>query len=303
MTVTHEDTAALRDRLGPYGVWIAPLTLLAAPVAEQRIQFRRIEELGFGSVWTGEAPVVAPGRGREIFAQLAILLAATDTMVAGAGIANITMRDPAAMHGAAATLAEAYPGRLVLGLGGQGGERPLTALRSYLDRMDRVAQTLLPGVVYPRVLAALGPRALELAGTRADGAHPFSHPVAHTAFAREALGPGPLLVPHQFLLADVPAGTARDLLRTTLSAGAGNKKNPYAVNFRRLGYTEADVTGDYSDRLIDDILVAGAPESIAERLGAHHDAGADHVLLHPLAPGLAAMVDQLAKLAPLLGLG
>ncbi|MGK5551651.1 TIGR03620 family F420-dependent LLM class oxidoreductase [Actinomadura kijaniata] len=286
-----------RRRLGRFGVWIAPATLLATPVTVQREQFARVEALGYGSFWTGEAPAGHPAGGREILTQLGVLLAATERLVAGAGIANVTQRSPNAAHGGAASLAEAYPGRLVLGLGGQGGPRPLAALRDYLAAMDRAAATVLPEVRYPRVLAALGPKALGLAREGADGAHPFLQPVEHTRIAREALGPGPLLVPHQALVLDEDPGSARARLRAILRLG-GAAESPYSANYRRLGYGDADLAGERSDRLVDAVLAWGDEDAVARRLRAHLDAGADHMLLHPLAGDLTGAVDQLERLAP-----
>ncbi|MFB4294080.1 TIGR03620 family F420-dependent LLM class oxidoreductase [Nonomuraea sp. ATR24] len=297
------DTTQVRHRLGRFGVWIAPMTLARTPVTVQREQFARIEGLGYGSLWTGEPPPSSPAGGREIFAQLAVMLAATRRLVAGAGVANITVRDPVAAHGGAATLAEAYPGRLVLGLGGHTGEhtggRPLSALRDYLDGMDRAAarDDELAGARYPRVLAALGPRAHRLAGERAHGAHPFMQPVEHTEAARRALGPDGLLIPHQMLVLDPDAARARGRIRALISLG-GDGDNPYTANYRRLGYGDADLAGGRSDRLIDALLAWGEDEAVAARLRAHLAAGADHVLLHPLTGDLPSAVDQLERLAP-----
>ncbi|WP_211303047.1 TIGR03620 family F420-dependent LLM class oxidoreductase [Allonocardiopsis opalescens] len=290
--------AETRRRLGRFGVWIAPVTLLGTPVAVQREQFARIEALGYGSVWTGEPPAGSPAAGREAVAQLAVVLAATDRLVAGMGVANIAMRDPSAMHSGAATLAEAYPGRLVLGLGGHGGDRPLARLRGYLDAMDEAAGRLLPQVRYPRVLAALGPRVLRLAGERADGAHPFMQPVEHTRTARAALGPGPLLLPHQMLVLERDAAAARAGIRAIVGSGPHSAATPYTNSYRRLGYGDADLADGYSDRLVDAVLAWGDEGAVAARLDAQLDAGADHVLLHPLADGLGPAVDQLERLAP-----
>ncbi|MDJ1136433.1 TIGR03620 family F420-dependent LLM class oxidoreductase [Streptomyces iconiensis] len=295
---TAEET---RLRIGRFGVWLAPQTLLGTPVPVQREQFTRIERLGYGSLWTGEPPATAPVSSREILAQLAVALAATERLVLGAGIANIGMRDPMAMHSGAATLAEAYPGRLILGLGGQSGDRPLTQLRRYLDAMDEAATRIPPGPRYPRVLAALGPKAHQVAGERTDGVHPFMQPVEHTRAARKALGPGPLLVPHQALYLDTNAETARAQLRALLTTGRREVvETPYTRNYRRLGYGNDDLAGEYSDRLIDATLAWGDEATIADRLHAHLDAGADHVLLHPLTPDLPSAVDHLERLAPLL---
>ncbi|MEO3794765.1 TIGR03620 family F420-dependent LLM class oxidoreductase [Nonomuraea sp. B10E15] len=285
-----------QDRLGRFGVWIAPMTLLHTPVARQREQFARIERLGYGSVWTGEPPAASPIAGRDILTQLAVVLAATERLVAGAGVANIAMRDPRATHSGAATLAEAYPDRLILGLGGHGGERPLAGLGAYLDAMDEAATRILPEARYPRVLAALGPKAHRLAAGRAGGVHPFLQPVEHTRAARDALGPGPLLIPHLALLPDTDEARARGRIRALFDAGG--RENAYTANYRRLGYGDADLDGGYSDRLVDAIVAWGDDEAIAARAERHLAAGADHVLLHPLADDLTATVDQLARLAP-----
>ncbi|TYB55393.1 TIGR03620 family F420-dependent LLM class oxidoreductase [Nonomuraea sp. PA05] len=292
------DLGETRDRLGRYGVWIAPQTLLGTPVPVQREQFARIERLGYRSLWTGEPPAAAPAGGREIFTQLAVMLAATERLVAGSGIANVGIRPPSVTHTAAATLAEAHPGRLVLGLGGHPGERPISGLRDYLDAMDEAATRLLPGIAYPRVLAALGPRAHRLAADRTDGVHPFLQPVEHTEAARKALGPGPLLIPHQALVIESDPGAARERIRAVLRVGQRNVETPYTANYRRLGYGDEDLADDRSDRLVDATLAWGDEEAVARRLRAHLDAGADHVLLHPLAADLPSAVDTLDRLAP-----
>ncbi|SQD97360.1 conserved hypothetical protein [Parafrankia sp. Ea1.12] len=294
--------AETRRQLGRFGVWVAPFSLLETSVAVQRAQFARIEHLGYGSLWSGETPPGAPTGGREAFTQHGLMLAATERIVVGTGIANISTRTAGAMHTGAATLAEAYPGRFVLGLGGQSGDRPLTRLREYLDAMDQAARALaqLPAPAYPRVLAALGPRAHRLASDRANGVHPFLQPVAHTAAARAAVGPDRLVIPHQAVVLDTDADTARARLRAVFALGVGASDSPYTVHYRRLGYSEADLAGQRSDRLVDDVLAWGDEAAVAARLIAHLDAGADHVLVHPFAADLPAAVDQLERLAPLL---
>lgn len=290
----------VRERLGRFGVWIPPYVLGATSVEVQRRELVRIERLGYGSIWTGETPVASSMRSREAFAQLGLMLAATERIVVGAGIANIGNRAATAMHTGAATLAEAYPGRFVLGLGGHSGERPLGMLREYLDAMARPADTANQLADYPLVLAALGPRAHELARERAHGVHPFLQPVAHTAAARAAVGPGSLVIPHQSVVLETDPDTARSRLRAIFDAGVGAAHSPYARHYLRLGYSEADVLGRRSDRLIDDLLAWGDEAAVAARLTAQLDAGADHVLVHPFAADLPAAVDQLERLAPLL---
>ncbi|UED86493.1 LLM class flavin-dependent oxidoreductase [Streptomyces profundus] len=298
--------ARARGRLGPFGVWLAPHAVRATPVAVLRAQARRIEELGYGSLWTGEPPVGAPVAGREIFSLLAVLLAATDRLVLGAGVANVTMRRPQAVWSAASGLDEGYPGRLVLGLGGADGPRPLRRLRGYLDAMDAQRPTDEEGgalpAPFPLVLAAIGPRAQALAVERADGVHPFLQPVAHTARARRAIGEGPLLIPHQALTLEEDPELARGRLRAVLGAAGGRPlvENAYTRNYRRLGYGDRDLAGGGADALVDAVLAHGGAAAVAGRLRAQLEAGADHVLLHPLTDDLPSAVDDLARLAPFL---
>lgn len=274
------------------------MTLLETPPEVQRAQFARIESLGYGSLWSGEPPADSPIGGREAFAQHGFMLAATERIVVGTGVANLTLRDPLAMHSGAATLAEAYPERFILGIGGQTGERPLAQLRAYLDGMDAAAQRVLPDVAYPLVLAALGPKAHDVAAERTHGVHPFMQPVEHTATARRLLGSDGLVIPHQFLILLEDADTARGLVRSVF--GAGFPSAFYANNFRRLGFTDEDLGGGLSDRFVDAVLAWGDKDKVAARLRAHLAAGADHVLLHPVSPDLVSAVDQLEALAPLL---
>ena len=164
---------------------------MGATIEQEREIARRIEELGYGSIWTGE--IVG---GKEAFAHQSVLLAATEHISTGTGIANVWARQPAAMEGGGATLGAAYPGRFVLGIGishgpivemsGQVYAKPLETMIDYLDGMDAsVAFAPAAAVPVPRVLAALRPKMLELARTRADGAHPyFVPPDTHDAGPR-----------------------------------------------------------------------------------------------------------------------
>jgi probable F420-dependent oxidoreductase len=151
-------------------------------------------------------------------------------MVFGTGIANIWARSPQTAHGASALLAQAYPGRLVLGLGvgypqqaasaGREFGRPLATMRDYLDRMSAPTQLPAPEVAYPRIIGANGPKMLALAAELTDGAMPALKPPEFTAQARQLLGPDKLLVvfTHASEDGDVPATTAQ--VREHLAAGA-----------------------------------------------------------------------------------
>jgi probable F420-dependent oxidoreductase len=156
----------------------------------------------------------------------------------------------------------------------------------------------MPPEPVPRVLAALRPRMLELARERAAGAHPYFVPVAHTARARALLGDGPLLAPEQTVVLDSNPDrartTARGFVRRYLQLPN------YVNNLRDLGYGDEDFADGGSDRLVDAIVAWGDEDAIAARVRAHHDVGADHVAIQPLAPDIATAVADLTTLAPVL---
>ncbi len=286
-------------RLGRIGVWLGPLARIAW--ARERDAVQQLEAAGYGAFWPGE------GNGtREIFAHCTLLLGATEQAVVAPGIANIYARDPLAAASGANTLAEAFPGRFVLGLGvshkpmveqrGAVYDRPLTAMRSYLDALDDAPfVSAAPAEAAPVVLAALGPKMLDLARERTFGAHPYFVPPEHTAQARERLGAGRLLAPEQaVLLASGPSearSQAREHVRVYLQLPN------YVNNLRRLGFTDEDVSGDGSDRLVDAIVAWGSLDQVRERVVAHLEAGADHVALQALGP---RSLEQLLELAPAL---
>ncbi len=299
MPVTAEVLASYRDRLGPVGVWLGPIGLL--PMGTEQRAARRIEELGYGSVWAGEAIF-----GKEAFAHMAALLAATERLVAGTGIANVWARQPASMVGGASTLGATWPGRFVLGVGishaplvdrtGQTYDRPLGRMQAYLGEMDAVARTApVAEPPVPRLLAALRPKMLELARNDADGAHPYFVPASHTPLARRALGPGKLLVPEQAVYLTGDAEDGRTVAREHMDRYL--RLPNYVNNLRHLGYTEEDVTAPGSDRLVDDIVAWGDVDVIAARVRTHLDGGADHVVVQPLGDPTAA-VALLERLAP-----
>ncbi|HUO49277.1 MAG TPA: LLM class flavin-dependent oxidoreductase, partial [Acidimicrobiales bacterium] len=150
-----------------------------------------------------------------------------------------------------------------------------------------------------RVLAALGPRMLALAGERSLGAHPYFTTVEHTAEARRVLGPGPLLAPELAVVVERDAEEAHRLARdyTSLYLSLPN----YAQNLRRLGFSEDDVTGAGSDRLVDAVLVVGDEEAVARRVAAHLAAGADHVCVQVVTGDFASFpLSEYRALSPAL---
>ncbi|GAA3120568.1 TIGR03620 family F420-dependent LLM class oxidoreductase [Streptosporangium carneum] len=290
--------------IGRIGVW-HPLFGRAQAQAVRRAA-GEIEKLGYGALWFGEATAT-----REAFTTAGILLAATERVAVGTGIANIWAREAAAMAAGAAAYGEAYPGRFVLGIGvshaplvsrrGHDYARPLAAMSEYLDAMDAAARDLpfSDDPRTPRLLAALRPRMLELARDKADGAHPYFVPPEHTVLAREILGGDAVLAPEQAVVLETDPARARRIAREHMEPYL--RLPNYANNLRHLGYGDEDLAGDGSDRLVDAIVAWGDVETVAGRIRAHLDAGADHVALQPLPVDLDGAVAQLTELAPALG--
>jgi probable F420-dependent oxidoreductase len=304
-TTTVVDAA--RRALGPVGAALPVSFTTALSIDLQREAVGRLDRAGYRAVWTNE--VIG---GKDALVQLAVLLAATQRTVFGTCIANIWAREPETMHGAAAVLAQAYPGRFVLGLGvgypqqaaGTGREfgSPLTTMRDYCDRMLAPTSPPAPDVPYPRIIAANGPKMLGLAGEIADGALPAVRPPEFTAYARQVLGPDKLLVMGLSVVSDTDRDRARATARETVSARLGDPS--YAAALTRLGYSRQDIA-DVSDRLVDAIVAHGDPAAIAAKVGEHLAAGADHVtLLPPIGTDFSVGVDQLEHIASaLVGIG
>jgi len=274
------------------------------PTPDLRRAVAEIDEMGFGTIWIGESI------GREPFAACAIILEGTSHITVATGIANIWVRDATAMMNGSRTLAEAWPGRFVLGIGvshapllqarGHQYEHPLAAMRAYLDAMDAAPyRAAAPNPPAPTVLAALGVKMLELARERTAGAHPYCVPVEHTREARRILGKDPLLAPEQAVVFAKNREAARvpgDIyMRTYLSL------QNYRQNLVRVGWLEDELTPPGSDRAFDALVAWGDEQEIARKVKRHYEAGADHVALNVLTPTPdRASTEDLRRLAPLL---
>ena len=294
----------LKAHLGRVGVWSGQFDFSAAPVV--RDAAREVQDLGYGAVWTGEAV------GREVLTAAQLLLAASESLVVATGIANIWARDALAMAAGQLALAEAFPGRFVLGIGvshkplldvrGLDYGKPLSFMRDYLDGMDRgydVYRAVRPEPTAPRVLAALGPKMLELARDRADGAHTYFVPPEHTARARETLGPGKLLVPEQVCVLSTDPTAAREIARRHTSSYL--RLANYTNNLRRFGFADEDFADGGNDRLVDTVCAWGDLDAVAARVKAHLDAGADHVAVQVLVDDRRGLPrKEWAELAPAL---
>lgn len=270
------------EGLGRLGIFSGELA--AFPVDVQRRVVAELEELGYGTIWYGEA------FAREPFVQGAIFLTATERMAIATGIANIYARDATAMAFGARSLNELGGGRFVLGLGvahqanvtvrGHEYGRPVATMRAYLDAMDEAeGRWRGPDVEQPpRVLAALRPRMLALAAERTAGAHPYFVPVEHTRRAREALGPDRLLAPEQAAILAANREEARAIgdRHTGFYLRAPNYRN----SLLHLGWSEEEVEPPGSDALFDALIAWGGVEEVRQRVQEHRDAGADQVVLN-----------------------
>ncbi len=260
--------AQLRDQLGRWGVWRGAYQVTPQLAAE-------VERAGFGALWLGGSP------GGDL-AQVEELLAATQALTVGTSIVNMWKDGAHEVARSFARVQERYPGRFVLGVGAghreatQQYERPYDTLAAYVDTLlgDGVPRDAL-------VLAALGPKVLRLARDRAAGAIPYLVPPEHTRLARDILGPGPVLAPEHKVVLDTDTERARALGRTRVQNPYLGLVN-YTSNLRRLGWSDADLSGSGSDALIDALVAHGSAEQVAAQLSRHLEAGADHVVVQLL---------------------
>ena len=257
------------------------------------VQAQEIERLGYGTIWVGGSPP----------AELSFvepLLASTNTLKVATGIVNIWTAAAKPVAESFHRINTAYPGRFLLGVGVGHPEaiseyrKPYDALVEYLDELDDYG---VPAD--QRVLAALGPRVLKLSAERTAGAHPANATPEHAAQARAVIGPNALLAPVHNVVLTNDAEEARAIGRAALDRYFSLTN--YVSNWKRLGFTDADVTRPGSDMLIDAVVAHGTPDDIAEQLGEYLTAGANHVavLVHG---GPEKVLPTLSELAGPLGL-
>lgn len=264
--------------LGKVGIWSRELRYnpdrgaRAAAAAE-------LEDLGYTAIFI-------PDAGGDVLGIVEHLLAATRRISFATGVLNIWMHDPVEVASRHAGLAAQFGPRFTLGLGNSHAQlvesalrvpyaRPYSKMVDYLDALDAAA---VPAPAAGRMLAALGPRMLSLARARAGGAHPYLVPPEHTAAAREMLGPDAVLAPEQAAVLDADPQRGRQRARAFVSDYL--TLSNYVRNLRRLGFTDDDLSGGGSDRLVDALVARGDENAIAARVRAHHEAGADHVCVY-----------------------
>ncbi len=267
------------ERISGTGIW--SFQLRYGDPAETADAAAELDELGYRALWI-------PDVGGDVFAAVELLMASTRRALVATGILNLWMHSAAESAEAHARLSLAHGDRFLMGIGvshqllidsSEPGryQKPLAAMRSFLDGLDGADP---PVDASHRVLAALGPKMLELARTRAAGAHPYNVTVEHTAQAREAVGPDAVVAPEMAVALTTDADRARALGRQHLENYLMLEN--YTNNLRRLGFGDDDFAAGGSDRLIDALVAWGDEDAIARRVQEHRDAGADHVCVQAL---------------------
>jgi probable F420-dependent oxidoreductase len=286
-------------RLSGTGIWSGTLrygdqaaAIEAAPV---------LESLGYSALWI-------PDVGGDLFGPLGNLLGATQHVTIATGILNVWMHTPEVAAAEHARLSAEHGNRYLCGLGighrpfidhvvAPGTyQKPVETMAAYLDGLDAAPTPLAPD---QRVIAALGPKMLELARTRTAGTHPYLVTPELTAKAREGIGPDKLVASEQGVVLETDPITAREIARMHLKTYLGLPN--YSNNWKRQGFTDADIADGGSDRLVDALVVWGDEATIAARVQAHRDAGADHVCIQVLTADPSKLpVSEWRALAPAL---
>jgi probable F420-dependent oxidoreductase len=285
--------------IGRNGVWSGMLRYgdqgQAAEAAAE------LETLGYTALWI-------PDVGGDLWTPLENLLKATTTATIATGILNVWMHEPEETASKHAELVAAHGDRFLCGIGishqpfidmvKEAGtyKKPVAKMREYLDGIDASPTPMSPD---SRVLAALGPKMLELARERTAGTHPYLVTPELTAQAREGIGPEKLVASEVGVVLETDADAARAIARKALSTYLGLPN--YSNNWKRNGFTDDDIANGGSDRLVDALFAWGDESAIAKRVQEHRDAGADHVCIQVLTADPTAMtLDEWRRLAPAL---
>ncbi len=269
---------------GKLGVWYFFDGMSSADAATAA---KRIEALGYGTLWIPETV----GKNPTVLASW--LLANTEKLNLATGIINIYHREPGVTMAAQKSLAEQSGGRFLLGMGvshkplvegvrGLEYGPPVKTMRTYLEAMKTAPYNGFPPAEDPpTVIAALGPKMLELAASACQGAHPYFSSPDHTRMAREIMGPDAMLCVEQKIILEADADKARELARPVAQIYAGLPN--YRNNWLRMGLSEDDIN-NLSDKFIDTTFAWGDVDAIKNRIAEHMDAGATHVCVQPVNP-------------------
>lgn len=280
------------------GVWAASLRY--GDPGSSADAAAELQGLGYTAAWM-------PDVGGDVFAAVENLLRGTTSMTIATGILNLWMHTPDETAAEHARMTVEYGPRFLVGIGvshaplidrTEAGRytKPLAKMSEFLDRLDAAP---IPLATDDRLLAALGPKMLEIAGQRTSGTHPYLVTPEHTAGARAALGPNKLVASEQAVVLETDPTAARAIARLHLSTYIGLPN--YSNNWKRIGFTDDDLTNGGSDRLVDAFVVWGDEAAILARVQAHRDAGADHVCVQVLTENVIVNpLEQWRALAPAL---
>ena len=289
----------MTTRLSGTGIWSGALRY--GDSAQAASAATELESLGYSALWL-------PDVGGKLFESLGNVLGATSTVTIATGILNVWMHTPEVAAAEHAALQASHGGRFLCGLGighrpfidmviAPGTyQNPVETMAGYLDGLDAAETPLAQG---DRLLAALGPKMLELARTRTAGTHPYLVTPELTAKARAGIGPDLLVASEQGVVLDSNPTSARATARLHLKTYLALPN--YSNNWKRQGFTDDDIADGGSDRLVDALVVWGDEAAVVERVQQHRDAGADHVCIQVLTDDPAGFpLDQWRALAPAL---
>jgi len=267
-------------QLGRLGVWYATDKLGGPQQIKQFVG--TVEKLGYDTMWYPES------RGYESLSVAGFMLANTTKLKFGSSIASIYARDAFTAGRGMLSLHQLYGERFILGLGvshvpmvegirGHKYEKPVPAMRAYLDGITKGEAG---SENWPIAIAALGPLMLKLSAAKTRGALPYNTTPQHTAEAAKILGPGKWLVAEQKVTLETDPAKARALGRKELSRYM--VLDNYRNNWLRIGFSEAELANGGSDRFIDAMCLWGDKATVQRGLRAHFDAGATHVCIQPV---------------------
>ena len=286
---------------GGLGIWCA--TNVLAP-SELAALAGAVERHGYQTLWYPES------LSYESFAMAGFLLANTSRLQVASGIANIYARDAVTSAQGHDSLNRMYGNRFILGLGvshvplvegarGHDYKKPVTTMRGYLDGMR--AAKIDPTIAMDEravVLAALGPKMLALSAKASKGSHPYCVTPEHTSEAREIMGPEAWLCVEQKVILSTDESVVRPLQRKQMARYMALEN--YRKNWRRLGFSDEEFSGEGSNRFLDQMVVWGDETRIGDCIAAHRKAGADQVILQAFPPDGSTGTDSraLAAFAP-----
>jgi probable F420-dependent oxidoreductase len=265
--------------LGPVG-----MTVQVSADGRHLDEAAAVERLGYSAIWL---------RGGQIdnLNRIAEVVRATTAVPVVPGIIPAGVYAPGEVIRLYAQLQASAPGRFVAGLGGPQVPRPLQPLHDYLDQLDQGEPPVPAG---RRILAALGPRKLEIARERAAGAVLLLVTPDYARAARRVLGDQATLVISQMVVLQTDAARAREAARGPLRFLSGVAG--YRASFTRMGFTGSDIDG-LSDELVDQLVAWGSADTVTARVNEYRQAGADHVALTVLDSDQQPAIDSARQLA------